>query len=88
MEFAENPNTPIGQSVTVVDYDNDTVTVYVVTSDRDLVQIGSSSSVQDYNNLVNKPKINEVTLVGNKSIEELGIDRLLNQDIEHIFDND
>lgn len=38
----------------------------------------------DYRTLANKPSINEVTLVGDKSLEEIGVGRITNQDIWNI----
>lgn len=38
----------------------------------------------DYRTLANKPSINDVTLVGDKSLEEIGVDRITNQDILNI----
>ena len=40
----------------------------------------------DYNDLLNKPSINEVELVGNKTFEELGDHLLTNIEIKRIFD--
>lgn len=40
---------------------------------------------KDYNTLANKPKINGVTLVDDKSFEELGVDTLTNLEILSIF---
>ena len=40
----------------------------------------------DYNDLYNKPSINEVELVGNKTFEELGDHLLTNIEIKRIFD--
>jgi hypothetical protein len=34
---------------------------------------GGSGGVSDYNDLTNKPQINNVTLSGNKSLQDLGI---------------
>ena len=39
----------------------------------------------DYNDLENKPSINEVELVGNKTFEDLGDSPLKNLDIQAIF---
>lgn len=39
----------------------------------------------DYGKLANKPKINGVTLIGDKSIEELGVDTLTNTEILEIY---
>ena len=43
-------------------------------------------STDDYEKLYNKPSINEVELVGNKSFEELGDHLLTNIEIKQIFD--
>lgn len=78
----------IGQSITVVDNVNDIVTVYVISnSNMELSSVGSSSNVYDYNNIENKPKINGVTLIGDKSSEDLNIDTvsMTNSDIEAIL---
>ena len=40
---------------------------------------------KDYELLDNKPQIESVELIGNKSLEEIGIDRLTNSEIEEIF---
>ena len=40
----------------------------------------------DYNDLVNKPSINEVELVGDKTFEDLGDRTLTNTEIKRIFD--
>lgn len=40
----------------------------------------------DYNDLINKPSINEVELKGNKTFEELGDRILSNAEIKAIFD--
>ena len=42
-------------------------------------------AVGDYPALSNKPSINGVELVGDKSIEELGVDTLTNLQIQQIF---
>ncbi len=41
----------------------------------------------DYVPLVNKPKINDVTLQGNKTFEDLGAESLSNIDIENIINS-
>lgn len=43
--------------------------------------IVGSGGTNDYEELKNKPKINEVELEGNKSFEELGITPLTNMEI-------
>lgn len=47
--------------------------------------IVDSGGVNDYEQLKNKPKINEVELEGNKSFEELGITPLTNMEILQII---
>ena len=44
-------------------------------------------SEKDYNNLKNKPQINEVELVNNKQLEDLNVTRLTNSEIENIIDS-
>ena len=41
----------------------------------------------DYNDLKNKPEINEITLEGNKNLEDLNVNRLSNIDIENIINS-
>ena len=40
----------------------------------------------DYEKLIKKPRINEVELVGNKTLEELGIEECTSQDIDDMFE--
>lgn len=51
----------------------------------------TSSGTTDYNYLVNQPKINDVTLVGNKTSSELKLqdemEALSNIDIENLLNN-
>ena len=42
-------------------------------------------SENDYEKLIKKPRINEVELKGNKTLEDLGLEECLNQDIEDMF---
>lgn len=42
-------------------------------------------SETDYEHLINKPKINTVELVGDKSFEQLGLERVTNTEIENMF---
>lgn len=42
---------------------------------------------KNYNNLINKPQINEVELVANKQLEDLNVTRLTNSEIENIIDS-
>lgn len=45
------------------------------------VTVGSS----DYNKLKNKPRINSVELVGDKSFDDLGMNTISNIELEEIF---
>ncbi len=42
-------------------------------------------TVLDYNNLDNKPSIESITLQGNKTFRQLGIDSIANSDIENLL---
>ena len=42
---------------------------------------------KNYERLSNKPHINGVELIGDKSIEALGVETLTNMEIKTIFDN-
>lgn len=89
VDYAQNnPLAYIGQTITVVDLEEDTVTIYVIAnSNMEIEQVGGSSTVGDYNNLQNKPKINGVTLAGNKTSGDLDMDTtsITNSDIEALF---
>lgn len=41
--------------------------------------------VYDYEKITNKPKINGIELVGNKSLQDLGLRPLSNTEIENLF---
>ncbi len=43
--------------------------------------------VRDYNKLNNKPKINEIELKNNKSLEDLNVTKLTNIEIENIINS-
>lgn len=43
------------------------------------------TEARDYNILINKPQINSVELMGNKSLPEIGVDTISNMDIEHLL---
>lgn len=40
---------------------------------------------RDYNKLFNKPQINSVELVGNKSLPEIGVESISNMELEEIL---
>lgn len=44
-------------------------------------------AVESYNDLNDKPQINDVELIGNKTFEELGAESLTNIDIENIINS-
>lgn len=67
-----------------VNIKEDTNNVSTNISGIDFVSIGG---VADYEKLKNKPSINDVTLEGNKTIEEIGIESISNFEIEEIFNN-
>lgn len=48
---------------------------------------GSSTATKDYNVLINKPKINGVTLVGNLSLEDIGLttESISSEDLEDMW---
>ena len=46
---------------------------------------GGGGGTMNYNALINKPKINGVELVEDKSLEELGVEEMTNADILETF---
>lgn len=57
--------------------------ILTIELDNDVIEV----EVKNYNKLENKPKINNVELVGDKSLDELDIKALSNIDIEDIINN-
>ncbi len=62
----------------------------VIEQEENKFKIGAKSEVSlDYNNLINKPSINDIVLEGNKVSKELGLQdkmtALSNMDIENIL---
>ena len=47
----------------------------------------ASDGVTNYDDLTNRPKIEDVTLEGNKTFEQLGLQSLTNSDIDEILRN-
>jgi hypothetical protein len=43
------------------------------------------ATIDDYNELKNKPSIESVLLIGNKTLKQLGIDKISNEEIENII---
>ncbi len=54
------------------------------TSFETIIRVTDSCST-DYNSLVNQPKINEVKLIGNRSLEELGLNSITNIELEELL---
>lgn len=54
------------------------------TSFETIIRVTDSGS-SDYNILVNQPKINEVKLIGNRSLEELGLNSITNIELEELL---
>ena len=52
---------------------------------EEAIVIGSGT--RDYEKLKNKPQINSVELLGNKSFEDLGAEFLTNMEIEELINN-
>lgn len=48
---------------------------------------GGGSGTDNYNQLSNKPKINDITLSGNKSLEDLSVEPLTAAEIQEMFNN-
>lgn len=57
-------------------------------SSKSNLSVGLNRTVyveKDYNKLINKPQIESVELVGNKALEDIGIDHLSNADLAAIL---
>ena len=67
--------------------ENDVVTLGLDSGDNAALNVGSTTvvSVNDYNDLRNKPSIEGVELVGDKSFEELNLQRLTNTELENML---
>lgn len=64
----------IENNIVNVKYDNNTIKL---NENNELYSIGGSGTT-DYNNLTNKPTINDIELKGNKTSEDLGLQEKLN----------
>lgn len=62
-----------------VPFDTDTSTY------GDKIRGLSTGANLDYEKLINQPKIGGTTLIGNKKLEELGLDSMTNSDIEALL---
>ena len=67
--------------------ENDAVTLGLDSGDNAARNVGSTTvvSVNDYNDLRNKPRIEGVELIGDKSFEELNLQRLTNTELENML---
>ena len=67
--------------------ENDAVTLGLDSGDNAALNVGSTTvvSVNDYNDLRNKPRIEGVELIGDKSFEELNLQRLTNTELENML---
>lgn len=67
--------------------ENDAVTLGLDSGDNAALNVGSTTvvSVNDYNDLRNKPRIEGVELIGDKSFEKLNLQRLTNTELENML---
>lgn len=49
------------------------------------IENSSSTGITDYEKLSNKPKINSVELLGDKSFENLGLNAITNIELENLL---
>lgn len=76
-----------------IDFDNNTnIDVNIAdTGSVDFTMDGQISGTTDYEKLINKPQINEVTLLGNKTADDLHLqeemDYLTNMEIEELLNS-
>lgn len=50
-----------------------------------IIRVSDGSGTNDYNGLINQPKINKVKLIGDKSLEELGLNAITNLELEELL---
>ena len=50
-----------------------------------LEEEGANGTISDYEKAINKPKINNVELIKNKSFEDLGIQEITNTELDAMF---
>ena len=56
------------------------------TSFETIIRVTDSGS-SDYNSLINQPKINEIKLIGNRSLEELGLNSIQILNLKNYLNN-
>ena len=49
------------------------------------LSIGKASGTSNYEALINKPSIEDVTLVGNKTFKQLGLEAMTQQEIDQMI---
>lgn len=62
-----------------------TVSVLGKTYSVDVTSAASSGGTKNYERLTNKPRIEDVELIGNKELEDFGMDLATNYDIAMLF---
>ncbi len=75
-----------GENLTEIDGDS----INLVSIEGDEIRAASEGSPEsggtnDYNELINKPQIEGVTLIGDKTYEELNLQRITNSELEDIL---
>lgn len=72
-----------------IEIDNESsIDTDIQTSDGEIdtdIEISTGSGTNDYNDLINKPSIEGVELVGDKTLEELGVEALTPQEIDELL---
>ena len=72
--------------VDITDNSTDTdIQLTVGQIDTQIYTPGAGSN--DYNELINRPKINGIELIGDKTLEELGVEALTPQEIDAIINS-
>ena len=56
-----------------------------LTAQAEVINRVNVNTVSDYNLLDNKPQINSVELIGNRSLPEIGVDTISNMELEYIL---
>lgn len=68
-----------------VDITDDDIETSVAIDGSEVLALTELYPGADYEPLLNKPQINDVTLLGNISLEDLGISALSSQDIDDVI---
>ena len=74
-----------------IEIDNESsIDTDIQTSDGEIdtdIEISTTGGTNDYNDLANKPSIEGVELIGDKTLEELGVEALTPQEIDAIINS-